>query len=92
MNTWITIPNNSDFTIHNLPYGVFMRDNKPTPGIAIGDSIIDLNAAAKCGLFKSLEFNSNVFESDVLNDFIALWERCVVLSQVIHHHRTYLSR
>ncbi|NBV57138.1 MAG: fumarylacetoacetase [Bacteroidetes bacterium] len=71
MNTWITIPNNSDFTIHNLPYGVFMRDNKPTPGIAIGDSIIDLNAAAKCGLFKSLEFNSNVFESDVLNDFIA---------------------
>ena len=71
MNTWITIPNNSDFTIHNLPYGVFMRDNKPTPGIAIGDSIIDLNAAAKCGLFKSLEFNSNVFESNVLNDFIA---------------------
>ncbi|MCH1472471.1 MAG: fumarylacetoacetase [Bacteroidia bacterium] len=71
MNTWITIPNNSDFTIHNLPYGVFIRDNKPTPGIAIGDSIIDLNAAAKCGLFKSLEFNSNVFESDVLNDFIA---------------------
>lgn len=71
MNTWITIPNNSDFTIHNLPYGVFMRDNKPTPGIAIGDSIIDLNTAAKCGLFKSLEFNSTVFESNVLNDFIA---------------------
>ncbi len=70
MNTWIDIPNNSDFTIHNLPYGVFMRDHKPTPGIAIGDSIIDLNAAAKCGLFKSLNFNSSVFESDVLNDFI----------------------
>ena len=70
MNTWIDIPNNSDFTIHNLPYGVFMRDHKPTPGIAIGDSIVDLNAAAKCGLFKSLDFNSSVFESDVLNDFI----------------------
>ena len=70
MNTWINIPNNSDFTIHNLPYGVFMRDQKPTPGIAIGDSIIDLNAAAKCGLFKNLDLNSSVFESDVLNDFI----------------------
>ena len=71
MNTWITIPNNSDFTIHNLPYGIFVRDGRPTAGIAIGDQIIDLNTAAKCGLFKDLDFNSTVFESTVLNDFIS---------------------
>jgi fumarylacetoacetase len=70
MNTWITIPNHSDFTIHNLPYGIFVRDGRPTPGIAIGDQIIDLNSSAKCGLFKDLDFSSNVFESTVLNDFI----------------------
>ena len=63
MNTWITIPNHSDFTIHNLPYGIFVRDGRPTPGIAIGDQIIDLNSSAKCGLFKDLDFSSNVFES-----------------------------
>ena len=70
MNTWITIPNHSDFTINNLPYGIFVRDGRPTPGIAIGDQIIDLNTAAKCGLFKDLDFSSTVFESTVLNDFI----------------------
>lgn len=71
MNSWITVPQNSDFSIYNLPYGVFIRDEKPTPGIAIGDSIIDLNAAAKIGLFASLSFDNSVFEADVLNDFIA---------------------
>jgi fumarylacetoacetase len=71
MNTWINIPQNSDFTIYNLPYGVFVRDEKPTPGVALGDSIIDLNVAAKVGVFASLHFDNSVFESDVLNDFIA---------------------
>lgn len=71
MNTWITIPENSDFTIHNLPYGVFLRDAKPTPGVAIGDSIIDLNAAARVGVFHEIDFDHSVFESDFLNDFIA---------------------
>ena len=71
MNTWITIPNDSDFTIHNLPYGVFLRDGKPTPGIAIGDQIIDLNAASKVGVFAHLEFDHSVFESNYLNDFIS---------------------
>ena len=71
MSTWINIPTNSDFSIHNLPYGVFLRDEKPTPGIAIGDSIIDLNAAAKVGIFADLDFDHSVFESEVLNDFIS---------------------
>jgi fumarylacetoacetase len=71
MNTWINVSPNSDFSIHNLPYGIFIRDEKPTPGIAIGDSIIDLNAAAKVGLFTDLGFDSSVFESNYLNDFIA---------------------
>lgn len=71
MNTWIDVPTNSDFSIYNLPYGVFLRDDKLTPGVAIGDSIIDLNACAKVGLFADLGFETSVFESDVLNDFIA---------------------
>ncbi len=70
MNTWIDIPQNSDFSLHNLPYGVFIRDEKPTPGIAIGDSIIDLNAAANVGVFTELSFDTAVFESEFLNDFI----------------------
>lgn len=71
MNSWIDIPHNSDFSIYNLPYGVFTRDDKPTPGVAIGDSIVDLNACAKVGLLADLGFDTSVFESDVLNGFIA---------------------
>ena len=71
MNTWINIPANSDFSIYNLPYGMFIRDDKPTPGVAIGDSIIDLNAATKIGAFADIDFDSSVFESNYLNDFIA---------------------
>lgn len=70
MNTWIHIPQNSDFSIHNLPYGMFMRDNIPRPGVAIGDSIIDLHACCKLGLFADLGFDTSVFESTVLNEFI----------------------
>ena len=70
MNTWINIPKNSDFTLHNLPYGIFIRDGRPTPGIAIGDQIIDLHATSKIGLLHQLGFDVTVFESNVLNEFI----------------------
>ncbi len=71
MNTWISIPQNSDFSIYNLPFGVFIRDNKPTPGVAIGDEIVDLNSATKVGIFNNIEFDHTVFESNYLNDFIS---------------------
>jgi len=49
---------------------MFMRDNIPRPGVAIGDSIIDLHACCKLGLFAELGFDTSVFESTVLNEFI----------------------
>jgi len=38
----------SDFPIQNLPFGVFRRDagEKPRVGVAIGDQIVDVSAAA----------------------------------------------
>lgn len=71
MNSWIEIAQDSDFSIHNLPFGVFLRDGRGTPGVAIGDYIIDLHTAAKLGQFDDLDFDKSVFESEVLNDFIA---------------------
>lgn len=68
---WLDISQNSDFSIHNLPFGVFLRDGKNTQGVAIGDFIIDLNAASKVGCFEGLDINPEVFESDTLNAFIA---------------------
>lgn len=73
MNTWVQIPQNSDFTIHNIPFGIFSINNSnKRVGIAIGDEVLDLVLAAKTGIFNDLNFDSSVFEADTLNDFISL--------------------
>ena len=66
----VNIPENSDFSIHNLPFGVFStQDRSPRAGVAIGEHILDLAALAELDVF---DFNTAVFEKDVLNDFISL--------------------
>ena len=66
----IDIPNNSDFSIHNLPFGIFSTaDRSPRAGVAVGEHILDLAALAEHDVF---DFNTAVFEKDVLNDFISL--------------------
>ncbi len=66
----INIPENSDFSIHNIPFGIFStNDRSPRTGVAIGEHILDLAAVAELDVF---DFNTAVFEKDVLNDFISL--------------------
>ncbi len=66
----INIPENSDFSIHNIPFGIFSTaDRSPRAGVAIGEHILDLAALAELDVF---EFNTAVFEKDTLNDFISL--------------------
>ena len=69
----INIPENSDFSIHNIPFGIFSTSNTtPRTGVAIGEQILDLKAVAQLGVF---QFNTDVFEQDTLNDFIALGKK-----------------
>ena len=73
MNTWIEIPKNSDFSIYNLPFGIFSTNkNSKRVGIAIGNNIIDLLACNELDIFKDYNINNNVFENNFLNDFINL--------------------
>ena len=73
MSTWIEIPKNSDFSIYNLPFGIFSTNkNSKRVGIAIGNNIIDLLACNELDIFKDLNINNNVFENNFLNDFINL--------------------
>ena len=69
----IDIPQNSDFTINNLPYGIFsINGGARKAGIAIGEHIIDLDGLQAAGLLGELELPSGIFLKDVLNDFIEL--------------------
>ena len=73
MNSWIDIPKNSDFSIYNLPFGIFSTNkNSKRVGVAIGNNIIDLFACNELDIFKDLKINNNVFENNFLNDFINL--------------------
>lgn len=71
---WLSIPLDSDFSIHNLPFGIFQPagTGAARAGIAIGDHIVDLAAAADAGLFGKRRFFKKIFEQNTLNDFIAL--------------------
>src|SRR5690606_5628483 len=70
MNMVIDIPENSDFSIHNIPFGIFSTPQRgPRVGVAVGDHILDLAALAHYDVF---EFNTAVLERDSLNAFIAL--------------------
>ena len=66
----IDIPQNSDFSIHNIPFGIFSTaDRSARVGVAIGDHILDLVAVAELGVFK---FDTTVLSQSTLNAFIGL--------------------
>ncbi len=69
----MTIPQNTDFTIHNLPFGIFSTEGTaPRAGVAIGDQIIDLDKALKAKLLGGLHLTDGIFKQAFLNDFISL--------------------
>jgi len=73
LKSWVDVPENSDFPIQNLPFGIFKtQSSSPRVGVAIGDSVIDLALLNKLGYFEKLKIDNSVFTNQYLNDFIAL--------------------
>jgi fumarylacetoacetase len=71
MTSWLPIPEDSDFSLYNLPYGIFSYAGKrPRVGVAIGDQIIDLKRAARFGLFAGLDLDPATLAKPHLNAFI----------------------
>lgn len=71
--SWVNVPAGSDFTLQNLPYGIFRTSGKkPRVGVAIGEHILDLAFLFKKGYLDQLFLNENVFRSRSLNKFIRL--------------------
>ncbi|MGB7841951.1 MAG: fumarylacetoacetase [Salinimicrobium sp.] len=70
--TWLEVPENSDFPIQNIPFGVFLtRDDVITIGTRIGDTAIDLGALHQLGYFEGIPLTDDIFLQDTLNDFIS---------------------
>lgn len=72
MTSWIAIAPDSDFTLQNIPFGIFSAGNGLRVGIAIGTKVLDLAAVQQAGLFDGIGLPFGIFERPVLNDFLAL--------------------
>ena len=73
--SWVESANgHSDFSLANLPLGVFSRDgDQPRGGVAIGDFIFDLRAACEAGLFDGPALEAaKAASGSSLNGFFAL--------------------
>jgi fumarylacetoacetase len=76
MTPWLNTTPNPDFSIYNLPFGIFStKELSPRAGIAIGDQIVDLCEIGQQGYFADLGFDSWVFEQKTLNRFIGLGKK-----------------
>ncbi|MGI8793342.1 MAG: fumarylacetoacetase [Acidimicrobiales bacterium] len=72
LGSWVTGADGSGFPIQSLPYGVFSTTAASArPGVAIGESILDLRAAAEAGLFEGhLSAAAATFSAGTLNGLI----------------------
>lgn len=70
--SWVPIPDGSDFTLSNLPYGIFTRPGRePRVGVAVGDHILALAVLAEAGLLSD-DIPPGVFRRSSLNAFMTL--------------------
>jgi fumarylacetoacetase len=71
--TWVEVPANSDFSIYNLPFGIFTHaGSHKRVGVAIGDQVLDMTVFHKHGYLDALKIDATIFENEFLNDFIGL--------------------
>ncbi|CAD5223151.1 unnamed protein product [Bursaphelenchus okinawaensis] len=72
--SFIDVPEGSDFTWDNLPYGVFSTKDNPKNriGVAIGTKILDLSVISHLFDGPLLNDKQDVFRQTILNPFIAL--------------------
>lgn len=69
LKSWIEVPENSDFPIQNIPFGVAKSGKQVFVASRIGNTVINLHQLAKLGYF---DVDSDVFKSYKLNKFIKL--------------------
>jgi len=68
LKTWVSVPQDSDFPIQNLPFGIFKTETmKPRVGSRIGDFVVDLKTLFVMGYLENLPFEMGDFDAFTLN-------------------------
>lgn len=73
LESFLPISSSSDFSIHNLPYGVFIPKGSELPrvGVAIGDYVLDLSVLADAGLLGAEAKSARYFSDSTINRFMS---------------------
>lgn len=71
IQSWIPVPENSDFPIQNLPLGVIKVNDEFHVATRIGDFVVDLALLNRSGLL-GVDFVQSLFENEFINDCISL--------------------
>ncbi|MDX2709167.1 fumarylacetoacetase [Streptomyces sp. PA03-6a] len=72
--TWVAVPDDSPFGVHNLPYGVFTTADRPQErriGVAIGDHVLDAGAAARAAGAGTAGPEAGLLTAPTLNPLLA---------------------
>ena len=73
LKSWIKVPDNSDFSIYNIPFGIYSNGTgHHAIATAIGDCILDLDILHANRYFHDLNLPVDIFKSQYLNPFIEL--------------------
>jgi len=75
--SWIDIPDDSDFSLANLPWGVFSvthqnqnQNQAPRCATILGDTVVDLSVLEDAGLFQDIRgLKANTLNQPTLNAF-----------------------
>lgn len=87
LKSWKEIPEDSDFSIHNIPFGIFSTPRRTSRvGVAIGNEIIDLSALHAMELMEDLELENDIFAQNSLNRFIGMG------NEVINRVRRFIQK
>lgn len=89
----LEVAEDSDFSIHNIPFGVFRHRDAMDDGTQnrcatrIGDFVVDLRGLFESGFFNDAGFDASCFQESTLNSFMGLgreaWTECRTMLQTL---------
>ncbi|MFZ6008837.1 MAG: fumarylacetoacetase [Bacteroidota bacterium] len=97
LKSWVEVPENSDFPIQNLPFGIFKTKYlSPVAGVAIGNKVLDLVYLHEHGFLDGQGLPAGIFNQKYLNDFLALGKRTISdvrnrISELLRHDNQELQ-
>lgn len=78
LKSWVAVPENSDFPIQNLPFGIVSGEGlSPRVASRIGDQVIDLKSLFVLGYLENLSFELSDFDAPVLNNMMRHGKKAV---------------